>query len=103
MPTPDTQEAHDAFIRGFHGIPNKERLRAMSDVELASLLASCEKGSAKFFVVEQEMVRRANADNAKVVSSATEKRWVAKPLGMLAIGAAGSLLAWAVLKIFGLG
>lgn len=54
MPHNETQKERDAFIEGFHGIPSAEELRGMSFVELASLLSYCEKGSAKFIVVERE-------------------------------------------------
>ena len=51
----DQAEEEEAFSRGFHGIQSAAQLRAMSFVDLASLLSSCEKDSAKFLVVEREL------------------------------------------------
>lgn len=49
---------NDDFLRGYHGIPDDAKLRGLSDIELDSLLASCEKGTAKFLSVEREFLRR---------------------------------------------
>ena len=58
-----TQSAEDAFERGFHGIPSDEELRALSLVQLASLLSSSDPGSVKWTVVKEEFSRR-NAEEA---------------------------------------
>ena len=42
----------------FHRIPPPDVLTKMPQAELAILLASCEKGSAQFLVVEREWARR---------------------------------------------
>jgi hypothetical protein len=54
------------FVRGYHGIPDDGKLKAMSFAELASLLTECEKDSAKFSVVEREMKKRLAKDQASV-------------------------------------
>jgi hypothetical protein len=56
----EQQAAQEAFLRGYHGIPDDEKLQKMSFVELAALLSSCENGSARFLVVESEVNRRKN-------------------------------------------
>jgi hypothetical protein len=77
--------AEDAFHRGFYGIPDDETLRGMSVAELAALLSSCEKGSAKFVVVEEELLPRRNAE--------PEKRWFERPIGQIGIGIVITVLA----------
>ena len=47
----------DAFLAGFHDIPSTEELSAMSFVQLASKLAHCKVGSAKFIIIENAMLR----------------------------------------------
>ena len=56
----------DPFIRGFHGIPDDEKLKAMSFAELASEISSCEAGSPKFIVIEREMKRHLARDQANI-------------------------------------
>ncbi len=51
----DDSRAQDAFVRGFHTIPNSGKLESMSFAELASLLSTCEVGSAKYIVIEREL------------------------------------------------
>jgi hypothetical protein len=41
----EKQASEEAFLRGYHDIPDDEKLRQMSFVELAALLSSCESGS----------------------------------------------------------
>src|SRR5437660_12337815 len=54
----DDPEFQDAFVRGFEGIPSDQELQAMSYAELAVLLSSCTKGSAKYLVVERAKMHR---------------------------------------------
>lgn len=106
MPTaerPDEAAFEAGFNKVAHGIPYERELQGMSYAQLSVSLASCAKGSPKYLVIEREMARRANADDAKAIAKSAEKRWFARPVGMIAIGAAGSLLAWAVLRLFGIG
>ena len=56
----ERQAKEDAILRGYHGIRDNVALQKMSFVELAALLSTCESGSAKFLVVEQEVLRRKN-------------------------------------------
>lgn len=53
------------FVRGFHGIPDDEKLNAMSFTELASELSSADPGSPKFMVIEREMKKHLAKDQAK--------------------------------------
>jgi hypothetical protein len=62
----DKAEAQEGFVRGFHHIPDDEKLRAMSFTELADLLASCEKDSPKFLVVERELKKHIAKDQAEI-------------------------------------
>lgn len=81
----DERADEDAFHRGYYGIPDDEKLHRMSIVELAALLSSCEKGSPKFLVVEEELHRRRNAE--------PEKRWFEKPIGQIGVGVIITVLA----------
>lgn len=102
----DRAEAEEAFVRGFHGIPSDEKLRAMSYIDLCELLTSCEKGTTKHSVVEREKVRRDTMENAKLShipsTSRTTKRWFERPTGIILLSAAGSLVAWAILRYYGI-
>jgi hypothetical protein len=100
---PDEAAFEAGFNKVAHDIPYERELQAMSYAQLSVLLASCVKGSPKYLVIEREIARRANAEDAKAAVVSTEKRWFARPIGMLVIGAAGSLIAWAVLRLFGIG
>jgi hypothetical protein len=62
----DRAEEEEGFVRGFHGIPDAEKLNAMSFAELASLLSSCEKDSPKFHVVERELKKHLAKDQAEI-------------------------------------
>ncbi len=65
----EQQAAEDAFLRGFHDIPDDANLQKMSYVQLAALLSSCESGSPRFLVVEAEKRRRdaLPAEDKKIV------------------------------------
>ena len=60
------KDDEDGFLRGYHGIPDNEKLQQMSFLELAALLGSCEIGSAKFSVVEREMKKHLAKDQAEI-------------------------------------
>lgn len=62
----EQRAAEDAFLRGSLDIPDDEKLRQMSFVELAALLSSCESGSARFNVVERELKKHLAKDQAKI-------------------------------------
>lgn len=62
----DSAEDQENFVRGFHGIPDKEKLSAMSFSELAAELSSCEKDSPKFHIVERELKKHLAKDQAKI-------------------------------------
>lgn len=64
MNTNRTSE-EDAFLEGYHDIPSQQKLSAMSFVQLASELADCKPGSAKFLVIENAMLRHAESANKK--------------------------------------
>ena len=65
-----TQSEEDAFERGFHGIPPDEELRALSLVQLASLLSSSDPGSVKWTVVKEEFSRRNAAEALSIARKA---------------------------------
>lgn len=56
----------DDFSRGFHGIPDDGKLRAMSYLQLAEALQGSAAGEPKYLVIEKEMKLRIAADQAKV-------------------------------------
>lgn len=66
--TPDKEE-HDGFLRGYHGIPDNEKLKEMSFVELSAELASCSNGSPKFIVIEREIKKHIARDQSKAARS----------------------------------
>lgn len=66
MKRTDAQEEQEGFVRGFHSIPDAEKLTAMSFAEIASLLPSCEKDSPKFHVVERELKKHLAKDQAEI-------------------------------------
>jgi hypothetical protein len=62
----EQRAANEAMARGYYGIPDDAKLKQMSFVELASLLSSCESGSAKFNVVERELKKHLAKDQAEI-------------------------------------
>ncbi len=59
-------ENNEAFVLGFHGIPESGKLNVMSFAELALLLAVCEKDLPKFLVVEREIKKHFVKDQAEI-------------------------------------
>jgi hypothetical protein len=97
----EQRAAGEAFLRGYHDIPDDEKLRQMSFVELAALLSSCENGSARYLVVEQEMFRRRNGNSAEVPNPSaapstdvadSKNEWHEKPLGKVWLTVVGGIL-----------
>lgn len=66
--TPDKEE-QDGFLRGYHDIPDDEKLKTMSFVELSAELASCSNGSPKFIVIEREIKKHIARDQSKAARS----------------------------------
>lgn len=64
--TSDRAEEQEGFVRGFYGIPNAEKLAAMSFAELAAALSSCEKDSPRFHVIERELKKHIAEDQARI-------------------------------------
>lgn len=93
-------EAEEAFVRGFEDIPDDDKLRKMSYVELASLSSRGEKGSARQRVIEQEIARRTNAENAKLVHSGPS--FWAHPITKTVLSIFGAVAAAAIIGYFGL-
>lgn len=62
----DDADAQEGFVRGFHSIPDAQKLNAMSFAELTSLLSSCEKDHPKYLVVERELKKHLARDQAKI-------------------------------------
>ena len=78
------------FSREFHGIPDDERLEALSFAELASELASSEKDSPKFRVIDREMKRHLAKDQARI--NLPNMLWAAGCGGIFAL--VGVVLGW---------
>lgn len=55
------REALADLWRGYHGVPHDDKLKAMSDIELDSLLHSSKRNPVKVAAVEREIIRRRNA------------------------------------------
>jgi hypothetical protein len=66
MPVTEQQAADDALARGYHNIPDDEHLQRLSFIQLATVLSSCESGTARFSVVEREMKKHLAKDQAKI-------------------------------------
>jgi hypothetical protein len=56
----------EAFTRGSCGIPDHNKLQAMSFAELASELSGSTKDSPKYMVIERELKRALAKDQAKI-------------------------------------
>ena len=80
----------EIFTRGFHGIPDDKKLKAMSFTELASELASSEKDSPKSKVIEREIKRHLAKDQADI--NLPNMLWAAGFGGIFAL--AGVVLGW---------
>ena len=91
--------AEDAFARVDDNIPLDHELQAMSYVELASLLSSCEKGSAKYLVVERAKMHR-DTFESQILSQAIPKgkanpvpdHWYKKPIAVIGITVFGGVV-----------
>ncbi len=59
-------ENNEAFVLGFHGIPDPGKLNVMSFAELVLLLAVCEKDLSKFLVAEREIKKHLVKDQAEI-------------------------------------
>lgn len=63
---PEENSEQEAFVRGFHGIPDSAKLESLSFSELASELSTTESGSPKFIVIEREMKKHLAKDQANI-------------------------------------
>jgi len=80
--TPD--EIADARLRGYHGIPDDKKLKAMSDIELDSLFHSSKDNPVKASAIDREIQRR-------------KKTWYEKPIGLVLTSFVSGLLLAGVL------
>ena len=88
MTDQSSQEERDGLLRGYHGVPNDEKLKAMSDIELDSLLHSSEDKPVKAAAIDREIQRR-------------KKTWYEKPIGLVIISFVSGLLLAGVLFYLG--
>ena len=65
--------------RGYHGVPDDEKLNAMSDIELDSLFHSSKDNPVKASAIDREIQRR-------------KKTWYEKPIGLVIISFVSGLL-----------
>jgi hypothetical protein len=56
----------EAMTRGFYGIPDQDKLEAMSFAELAALLYSAKEGTPNYSVIEREIKKTISRDQAKI-------------------------------------
>jgi len=82
--------AEEDFARGFHGIPDDEKLKRMSFAELSAELAGTEKGSPTYKVIERELKKHLAKDQAKI--NLPNMVWAAGFGGVFAL--AGVVLGW---------
>ncbi len=78
------KEALASQLHGYHGVPSDEKLSAMSNIVLDSLLASSKNNSVKSAAVEREIERR-------------KKPWYEKPVGLVIISSVSGLLVACVI------
>ena len=57
---------NEGFVRGFHEIPDADKLSRMSFAELASELGGLDKDSPKYIVIERELKRILAKDQARI-------------------------------------
>ena len=96
-----TSSDNDDFLSGLHGLPDKLKLQAMSDIKLYSELEFAKLGTAKYMFLEAEKRRRetlnvqASEPTKAEPNHAAEpsakpgnniKHWSDKPLGKIVIG-----------------
>ena len=74
-----------------------DELKNKSPEDLAVLSERNHPLSAEGILIKSELQRRLISSYHK-----TTKSWFEKPVGLLAIGLASSLLAWAILRYYGL-
>jgi hypothetical protein len=56
----------EGFVRGFNSIPEDDKLRALSFVELAEELSRSPKDSTRYMTIDRELKKRLAADQAKI-------------------------------------
>ena len=88
-----TTNHDDDFHRGYHGIPDNEKLKAMSDIALFSMLSDCQPNTPKYMAVNAEKLRResnlAKGENivTKMSANPSEKpspdHWYKKPIAVI--------------------
>lgn len=66
MSDPHSLKDQDDLVRGYWGIPDDEKLQAMSYIQLAEIFHSCEQDSTKFHVIEREIKKRLAKDQVKI-------------------------------------
>lgn len=76
------------LFRGYHGVPDDEKLKAMPDIELDSLFHSSKDNPVKAAAIQREIIRRA-------------KPWYEKPHGLIALAIVSGLLVAAATFFFG--
>jgi len=90
-------EAEDNFLRGYHDIPSDAELQAMPYVALCDLLSSCQPGATRYAIIAREKERRDAGEKAKATFATN--RWFERPVGIVILGVAASMVAAAVLYL----
>lgn len=73
------QEAYD---RGFHGLPDEAKLRAMSYIDLCDMFVAQKPGTVAYLVLEAEKKRRDQPPDP----------WYRKPIGIIGVSASTALV-----------
>lgn len=106
----EQRDADEAFHRSRNGLPTGEELRAMSYVQLCSLLENSASGSTRYFIVEAEKKQRdalllAKEVDVKIGKKPTPDHWYKKPVPVICttvIASAVTLIVRQVLIHYGL-
>ncbi len=93
MTAPKDKEQLESILHGFHGIPFKSELEAMSDIELAELQNNLPTNSPGTKLIEKEWQRR--------MPSTPKKEWHERILSKVSISILSSLLVAYLVYRFG--
>lgn len=90
MKQKDKDAEAEGFVRGFRSIPEDDKLRALSFVELAEERSRSPKDSTKYMTIDRELKKRLAADQAKINRSNVYAGALMSGL----FGLAGVFLGW---------
>lgn len=91
----DDSADQDAFERGFHDVPSDAEMRALSDMDLYTLIASANTGSVRRMALETENERRKEAQKSNS-SKPSRDHWYKKPVATISLTVLSALVVAAI-------